>query len=114
MGCPLVQVETELAGARRPVRQSRCRGGGVVDALFFGNFSEAQGRPNSCIRAIPMVKVKLGSMKFDVNSEEIFANNCDVTVADFLALAARMKSGEMRRLKKLILVRLFSVLFQFR
>jgi hypothetical protein len=60
-----------------------------------------------------MAKVKLGSEKFDVNSQEINARGCGVTAADCVALAARMKSGEMRRLKKLYLVRLFSVLFQF-
>ena len=61
-----------------------------------------------------MAKVKLGSKEFDVDSEEIYALGCDVTDADCVALAARMKSGEMRRLKKLHLVRLFSVLFKFR
>ena len=61
-----------------------------------------------------MAKVKLGRKEFDVDSEEINANCCGVTVADCVALAARMTSGEMRRLKKLDLVRLFSVLFVFR
>ena len=61
-----------------------------------------------------MAKVKLGRMKFDVDSEVIYANGCGVTDADCVALAARMKSGEMRRLKQLYLVRLFSLLFQFR
>ena len=60
-----------------------------------------------------MAKVKLGSKEFDVDSEEIYALGCDVTDADCVALAARMKSGEMRRLKILYLVRLFSLLFQF-
>ena len=60
-----------------------------------------------------MAKVKLGSMKFDVDSEEIDASGCGVTAADCVALAALMKSGEMRRLKKLDLVRLFSVFFSF-
>ena len=60
-----------------------------------------------------MAKVKLGRNEFDVDSEEITADRCDVTVADCVALAARMKSGEMRRLKKLSLVRLFSVFFKF-
>ena len=35
-----------------------------------------------------------------------------LTNSSVFALAARMKSGEMRRLKRLNLVRLFSVLFQ--
>ena len=61
-----------------------------------------------------MAKVKLGSRIFNVDSEEICANHCGVAAADCVALAARMKSGEMRRLKILDLVRLFSLLFQFR
>ncbi len=56
-----------------------------------------------------MAKVKLGRNEFDVDSQEILASSCDVTYADCVALAARMKSGEMRRLKRLYLVRLFSV-----
>ena len=52
-----------------------------------------------------MAKVKLGRNEFDVDSEEIYANGCGVTAADCVALAARMKSGEMRRLKRLYLVR---------
>ena len=61
-----------------------------------------------------MAKVKLGRKEFDVDSEEINAVHLGVTAADCVALAARMKSGEIRRLKKLWLVRLFSVLFVFR
>ena len=61
-----------------------------------------------------MAKVKLGRKEFDVDSEEINAVHWDVTDADCVALAARMKSGEMHRLKKLWIVRLFSVLFVFR
>ena len=54
-------------------------------------------------------------MELDVDFEVINAGcNVGVTAADCVALAARMKSGEMRRLKILNLVRLFSVLFQFR
>ena len=56
----------------------------------------------------------MGRKEFDVDSEEINASCCGVTAADCVALAARMKSGEIRRLKKLWLVRLFSVLFVFR
>ena len=55
-----------------------------------------------------MAKVKLGSKEFDVDSEVINACNCGVTDADCVALAACMKSGEMRSLKRLFLVRLFS------
>jgi hypothetical protein len=54
-----------------------------------------------------MAKVKLGSKEFDVDCEEINAMRCNVTDADCVALAARMKSGEMHRLKRLWLVRLF-------
>ena len=60
-----------------------------------------------------MAKVKLGSKEFDVDSEKINAIDCGVTDADCVALAARMKSGAMRRLKILDLVRLFSVLLNF-
>ena len=60
-----------------------------------------------------MSKVKLGSNKFDVDCEEINARNCGVSVADCIALAARMKTGEISRVKKLDLVRFFSVLFLF-
>jgi hypothetical protein len=58
-----------------------------------------------------MAKVQLGSKQYDVYCEEINASICGVTVANCVALAARMKSGEMRRVKKLNLVRLFSVSF---
>ena len=60
-----------------------------------------------------MAKVKLGSKEFDVDSEQIVAYECGVTVADCVALAAAMKSGKIRRLKILDLVRLFPVLFVF-
>jgi hypothetical protein len=52
-----------------------------------------------------MAKVKLGSREFDVDSEEIVASGCGVTDADCIAFAARMKSGEIRKVKKLVLVR---------
>ena len=58
-----------------------------------------------------MAKVKLGSKEFDVDSETIHA--AYVTDADCVALAAHMKSGEMRRLKTLNLVRVYSVLYEF-
>ena len=66
-----------------------------------------------------MAKVKLGNKEFDVDSEVIYAKGCEdargcVTDADCVALAALMKSGEMRRLRALWLVRSFSALFQFR
>jgi hypothetical protein len=55
--------------------------------------------------------VKLGSKIFDVNSEEIETWNSGVTAADCSALAARMKTGEISRVKALRLVRFISVLF---
>ena len=58
-----------------------------------------------------MATVKLGSKTFDVTSEVISASSCRVTAADLSALAARMKTGEISRVKELWLVRYFSVLF---
>ena len=57
-----------------------------------------------------MAKVKLGSKEFDVDSEEIAASGCGVSDADCAAFAARMKTGEISRVKKLDLVSCF-VLF---
>ncbi len=56
----------------------------------------------------------MGRMKFDVDSEEIGVVGRGITGTECDALVALMKSGEMRRLKRLYLVRLFSELFQFR
>ncbi len=53
-----------------------------------------------------MAKVKLGSKEFDVDSEEIKAIYCRVSDADCVAFAARMKTGEISRVKTLSLVRL--------
>jgi hypothetical protein len=58
-----------------------------------------------------MAKVKLGRKEFDVDSEVIDARGCGVTDMDCVALAERMRSGEIRRVKILILVRLFSIIF---
>ena len=52
-----------------------------------------------------MAKVKLGTKEFDVGSEEIDASGCGVSAADCAELAARMKAGEISRVKKLDLVR---------
>ena len=52
-----------------------------------------------------MAKVKLGTNEFDVGSEEIDATNCGVSAADCAELAARMKTGEISRVKTLIIVR---------
>ncbi len=56
-----------------------------------------------------MASVKLGRKTFDVNSEVITAAADRVTAADCAALAARMKTGEISRVKTLALVRFFSV-----
>ena len=58
-----------------------------------------------------MPKVKLGRKEFDVDCEDINAYRCGVSNADCAALAARMKSGEISRVKTLMLVRFFPVLF---
>ena len=57
-----------------------------------------------------MARVKLGSKEFDVDSEKIDAGGCGVSDADCAAFAARMKTGEISRVKTLILVSCF-VLF---
>jgi hypothetical protein len=57
-----------------------------------------------------MPKVKLGSKEFDVDSEKIDASGCGVSDADCVAFAARMRTGEISRVKTLILVR-FILLF---
>ena len=51
-----------------------------------------------------MPKVNLGSEEFDVDSEEIDASCCRVSDADCVAFAARMRTGEISRVKKLELV----------
>ena len=52
-----------------------------------------------------MAKVKLGTKEFDVDSEVIAADRCGVSDADCIELAARMKTGEISRVKTLKLVR---------
>ncbi len=54
--------------------------------------------------ACSMPTVKLGSKEFDVDSEEIDANTCGVSAADCIAFAARMRTGEISRVKRLKLV----------
>ncbi len=60
-----------------------------------------------------MPTVKLGRkefhLEFDVDSEEIDASGCGVSVADCVAFAARMTTGEISRVKKLHLVSFFFV-----
>jgi hypothetical protein len=60
-----------------------------------------------------MPKVKLGRKEFDVDSEVIDASWCDVSAADCVAFAARMRTGEISRVKTLNLVR-FIVLIAVR
>ena len=50
------------------------------------------------------VKFFLGWREFDVDCEEIDAISCDVSAADCAALATRMRTGEINKLKKLFLV----------
>ena len=58
-----------------------------------------------------MPTVKLGSKnwgkEFDVDSEEIDASCCGVSDADCVAFAARMRTGEISRVKTLNLVSFF-------
>ncbi len=54
-----------------------------------------------------MPKVKLGFKEFDVDCDVINADDCGVSAADCIALAARMKTGEISRVKILSLVRFF-------
>ncbi len=61
--------------------------------------------------AYSMANVKLGSKEFDVNAEKIDASRCDVSAADLALFAARVKTGEISRLRKLSLVIFFSILF---
>ena len=59
--------------------------------------------------ACSMPKVKLGRRDFDVDGEEINASRCGVSAADCVAFAARMTTGEISRVKKLLLVSFFFV-----
>ena len=52
-----------------------------------------------------MAKVKLGTKEFNVSSEGIDARSCGVSAADCAELAARMKTGEISKVKTLTLVR---------
>jgi hypothetical protein len=59
-----------------------------------------------------MATIVLGrSEEFDVNCDEIQAVCCGVTAADCAALAARIKSGEISRVKTLNLVRFILLCF---
>ena len=69
--------------------------------------AKAQPPPvtGSAASACSIPKVKLGKKELNVDSEEIAANSCQVTDADCVAFAARMKTGEISRVKRLYLVR---------
>ena len=54
-----------------------------------------------------MSKIKLGRREFDVDCEKINAGGFGVSAADCSALAARMRTGEISRVKELYLVRFF-------
>jgi hypothetical protein len=55
--------------------------------------------------AYSMPKVKLGSSEYDVDSVWIDASYRGVSDADCATFAARMKLGEISRVKRLYLVR---------
>ena len=54
-----------------------------------------------------MSLIKLGSIFFSIDSEQIDASGCGVTDAECVALGARRELGEFKRLKILKLVILF-------
>jgi hypothetical protein len=99
----MVVITTSFATA---ILQSTAAGAATADAHFLGTILRQQLHPRDS-----MAQVKLGIWKFDVDCECIDVRDDVVTDAECVALAARMKSGEMRRLKELILVSLFSVVF---
>ncbi len=61
--------------------------------------------------ACSMAKVKLGRKEFDIDSEKIDASSCGVPAADLALFAARVKTGEISRVKTLSLVMFFPVPF---
>ena len=86
-------------------------GAAAADAHSFQRFYWPAAQAQHLHSRRSMASVKLGRKTFDVNSEEINAYGCGVTAADCAALAARMKTGEISRVKTLRLVRFISVLF---
>ena len=87
-------------------------GGAVADISGAARAAQAEAQPppshtvtGSAASACSIPKVKLGIKALNVDSEEIAANSCQVTDADCVAFAARMKTGEISRLKRLYLVR---------
>ena len=73
-----------------------------IGAAAFSGRSVCQTAASAC----SMPKVELGCREFDVDSEEIDARNCIVSEDDCVEFAERMTTGEIGRLKKLVLVRL--------
>jgi hypothetical protein len=69
------------------------------------NFSGSSVGEHSSACSMPTVK--LGWNEFDVDSEEIDASGYGVSDADCVAFAARMRTGEISRVKKLNLVSFF-------
>ncbi len=57
-----------------------------------------------------MAKAKLGSKEFDVDCEQIEANECGVSDEECVALGARMKGVEFQRVKTVYLVSFFVLL----
>jgi hypothetical protein len=99
--CPRTATALPSAGA----------GAAAADAHSFRGFYRRAAQAQHLHSRHSMASVKLGSKTFDVDSEEIRAWSCGVTAADCSALAARMKTGEISRVKYLSLVRFISVLF---
>ena len=80
-------------------------GGAVEDISGVACAAQPPPVTGSAASACSIPKVKLGKKELNVDSEEIAANSCQVTDADCVAFAARMKTGEISRLKRLYLVR---------
>ncbi len=74
-------------------------------AAHFGVLLNGRSVGPAAAFAYSMAKVKLGTREFDVSSETIEAMWAGVSDADCIELAARMKTGEISRVKTLHLVR---------
>jgi hypothetical protein len=87
-------------------------GGASIGSAAAWHFFRRGGRGRAEAIAGPatastysMVKVRFGWKEFDVNSERIDAGGGGIADVACVAFAARMNSGEISRLKTLILVR---------
>ena len=80
-----------------------------ISGVACAAVAQAKAQPppvtGSAASACSIPKVTLGIKELNVDSEEIAANSCQVTDADCVAFAARMKTGEISRVKRLYLVR---------